>query len=115
MIFRMYCCKILMKFHAFTSFILQKLVLECLRNVYENHSAIESCVTESQRKNITSMIVDLWHSLSEDVLIKYELLQTVLTSIIHVTECVINSLDNSQICQVSSLIVFSLYQYTFQR
>ena len=92
---------ILMKFHAFTSFILQKSVLECLRNVYENHRGIE-------RKNITNIVVDLWHSLSEDLLIKYELLQSVLTSMIHVTGCIINSLNSTQICQVSLLIVFSL-------
>ena len=90
-----------MKFHALTSFILQKSVLECLRNVYENHRATEACVAESERNNITNMVVDLWQSMPEDVLIKYEMLQAVLTSIIHVTGSVINSLDSSQVCQVS--------------
>ena len=104
-------CQILMKSQTLTSFILQKSVLECLRNVYENHSATGACVTESERNNITNMVVDLWQSLSSDVLIKYELLQAVLTSIIHFTGSVINSLDSGQICQVSSLIVFNLYMF----
>ena len=98
-------CKILIKFYAFTSFILQKSGLECLRNVYESDSANEVCVTESERNNITNMVVDLWQSLSEDALIKYDLLQAVLTSIIHVTGSVINSLDSCQICKMSLLIV----------
>ena len=103
--------QILMKSQALTSFIFQKSVLECLRNVYENHSATEACVAESERNNITNMVVDLWQSLSLDVLIKYELPQAVLTSIIHFTGSVINSLDSGQICQVSSLIVFNLYMF----
>ena len=100
-----------MKFHALTSFILQKSVLECLRNVYENHRATEACVAESERNNITNMVVDLWQSMPEDVLIKYEMLQAVLTSIIHVTGSVINPLDSSQVCQVSSLIAFNLHMF----
>ena len=57
------------------------------------------------------MVVDLWQSLSEDVLIKYELLQTVLTSIIHVTGSIMNSLDSGQICQVSSPVLYSLNMF----